>query len=448
MIQQYIDYAQHIGADEYLLDWIDTTLKNYLLEHQPSIDEVEHILDYLVQTDKKISKMSYDQARVLSDKWTKSLQKKGANIIEKPEDIEIVLDFKDGFKVVKLVGKNAYKREGYLMRHCVADYYGREVEVYSLRDKDNMPHATMEKDQQIKGKGNGNIHPKYVDYVVKFLEYIGMTVGDSEMLHLGYISTEKFIDDLGEECKTKLFLGKYLPKNEKLIDKDGEEFSTLDLLDQIPLVSEVRDSLQINFDLSVFLGLSISFLLKKISKISYNSRNASSGYSSKNASSGNYSQNASSGNYSQNASSGYNSRNASSGKYSQNASSGDYSQNASSGDYSLNASSGYNSQNASSGDSSQNASSGYNSQNASSGHYSKNASSGKYSSIEMTGKNNVGAAIGENSKIKGIKGTWITLAEYDDNQNCVCVKSAQIDGKKIKENVWYKLEGRSFVECE
>jgi len=66
----------------------------------------------------------------------------------------------------------------------------------------------------------------------------------------------------------------------------------------------------------------------------------------------------------------------------------------------------------------------------------------------MTGKNNVGAAIGANSQIKGIKGNWITLAEYDCNGICICVKSARIDGKKIKENVWYKLEGKKFVEVE
>ena len=47
---------------------------------------------------------------------------------------------------------------------------------------------------------------------------------------------------------------------------------------------------------------------------------------------------------------------------------------------------------------------------------------------------------------KGVKGSWITLAEYNDDYRPVCVKSAMIDGKKIKENVFYKLEGKKFVE--
>jgi len=47
--------------------------------------------------------------------------------------------------------------------------------------------------------------------------------------------------------------------------------------------------------------------------------------------------------------------------------------------------------------------------------------------------------------IKGIKGSWITLAEYKDNKP-ICVKSIQIDGEVIKENTWYKLINSEFIE--
>ena len=66
----------------------------------------------------------------------------------------------------------------------------------------------------------------------------------------------------------------------------------------------------------------------------------------------------------------------------------------------------------------------------------------------MTGTNNVGANIGVNGTIKGKKGDWITLAEYeyiDGKYLCIGVRSAKIDGKKIKEDVWYKLSGGKFV---
>lgn len=79
------------------------------------------------------------------------------------------------------------------------------------------------------------------------------------------------------------------------------------------------------------------------------------------------------------------------------------------------------------------------------------AASGDYSKLELNGQDSVGAAIGINSKAKGKIGCWITLAEwkYDEKKNRyvpVCVKSAQIDGKKLKEDVWYILENKKFVE--
>ena len=100
---------------------------------------------------------------------------------------------------------------------------------------------------------------------------------------------------------------------------------------------------------------------------------------------------------------------------------------------------GYYSQLASSGDSSKLASSGDSSQLASSGYYSQ---------LEMQGEKSVGANIGINGIIKGKKGCWITLAEYGDNNEIKFVASAKIDGKKIKENTWYKLKNKKFVEVK
>ena len=166
---------------------------------------------------------------------------------------------------------------------------------------------------------------------------------------------------------------------------------------------------------------------------------------------------ASSGDYAQMASSGYSAKMASSGDYAQMASSGYYAQMASSGYFAQMASSGYSAKMASSGDYAQMASSGYYAQMASSGDSAKMASSGDsakmassgyFAQMELNGENSVGAAIGIGSIIKGKVGCWITLAEYDEDCKVVCVKSAQIDGEKIKSDTWYKLQGGKFVEVE
>jgi hypothetical protein len=111
------------------------------------------------------------------------------------------------------------------------------------------------------------------------------------------------------------------------------------------------------------------------------------------------------------------------------AASGNYSQLAASGNYSQLAASGDSSQLAASGDS------------------SKLAASGYSSKLAIEGKDSIAAAIGRYSQIKGIKGTWIVLAEYNDDNSVKIVKSAKIDGKKLKENTFYKLENGKFEEC-
>jgi len=84
---------------------------------------------------------------------------------------------------------------------------------------------------------------------------------------------------------------------------------------------------------------------------------------------------------------------------------------------------------------------------SSSGYYAQLASSGNSAKLVIKGKNSVGANIGYNGTISGVIGTWITLAEYDNDGIVKFVKSAQIDGIKLEENVAYKLKNKRFVKA-
>ena len=56
---------------------------------------------------------------------------------------------------------------------------------------------------------------------------------------------------------------------------------------------------------------------------------------------------------------------------------------------------------------------------------------------------------GDNANIaKGKKGTVILLVERDSDYNIVHFKAEQVDGKKIKEDTFYKLENGEFVEVK
>lgn len=196
-MKQYLEQA----ANQEVKDWINTTLKAHIKKEQENQTEIEHIIDYLnsPQAPKRLRQMSYEAAKRNTEKWTKALEKKGAHIVETDEDVKVILRSKTtGFKFVKLIGENAFKREGFLMRHCSASYAHRtDTEVYSLRDAQNMPHCTIEVQRQnnqihqIKGKGNGPIHPDYIKYVLKILKYFKMDVRSQEMENLGYYTLSK-----------------------------------------------------------------------------------------------------------------------------------------------------------------------------------------------------------------------------------------------------------------
>lgn len=235
MIKQYLQFIQQNLQNTQLNEvkqWVDTTLaatfkKNPELSQ--NVAEIEHILDYLLsdKAPKRLQKMSFMQAKQAAEKWATMLQKKGDHIPETEQDVKPMLRHKKtGMMLVKLVGENAFKREGYLMRNCVASYYDKKTcEVYSLRDINNNPHVTIEVQKQnnlinqIKGKGNGPIHPDYIQYVLKVLKYFKMEIRDTELNNLGYntLSEEywKFIQDNFSQIKlqTLTYKGKkYLYK--------------------------------------------------------------------------------------------------------------------------------------------------------------------------------------------------------------------------------------------
>ena len=309
LINEITKYAQGMNCQADVFEWISKHFATQLDKAKIEQIEIEHIIDYLAsdKRPKRLSKMSYEQAKNNTDKWNKALIKKGSGIKEINSDVELLKDFGDGFRIVKLVGKSAYEREGFLMRHCVSSYFGSGKEIHSLRDKDNTPHATLEKDQQIKGKGNGPISPKYIGYIVEYLKEIGMTVGDSEMKNLGYINVDKIKDKL-HATKNNFFNTKYLFKQDKWLNKEGEEYCELDIWDFKELVTATTITnnikIEINFNIADFLSKAISLLnkvtclVKDISSGDY-AQIGSSGYSAQIGSSGNYAKIGSSGNYAQ-----------------------------------------------------------------------------------------------------------------------------------------------------
>jgi len=133
-------------------------------------------------------------------------------------------------------------------------------------------------------------------------------------------------------------------------------------------------------------------------------------------------------------------------------SSGNLAQIGSSGNWAKIGSSGNLAQIGSSGDWAKIGSSGDEAQIGSSGNWAKIGSSGARAKIKMQGERSVAAAVGYKSSISGKKGDWIVLAEWRRNHvgqwYPACVKSGQIDGEVLLEDVMYKLENGEFIKCD
>lgn len=220
-MKYYLDYVMAMGGNAEVAEWIETVLAKQAERSQLNQTETEHILDYLLSSDapSRLRRMSYEQAKIAADKWSRANQKQGRNLSESESDVELLHSFEDGSRIVRLLTKTAFQREGFLMSHCVGGYNpaSADVHVYSYRDHKNIPHATFElqkKDNQIvqiKGKGNGSIHPRYIHPILIFLQKIGITVRSKEMANLGYhhVSEEvmpfvSMIDGAKEQIKEVL----------------------------------------------------------------------------------------------------------------------------------------------------------------------------------------------------------------------------------------------------
>ena len=86
-----------------------------------------------------------------------------------------------------------------------------------------------------------------------------------------------------------------------------------------------------------------------------------------------------------------------------------------------------------------------------SGYSAQIGSSGDYAKIDSTGEDSVVMCAGNKSRAKAKVGSWITLAEWEwnDEKNRyvpVCVKTEYVDGDRIKADTWYQLKDGEFIE--
>ena len=85
------------------------------------------------------------------------------------------------------------------------------------------------------------------------------------------------------------------------------------------------------------------------------------------------------------------------------------------------------------------------------GYQSAATNTGDRSAATNTGEEGVAISLGIDGKASGAIGCWLTLAEWkikDGKWHRIDVKTAKVDGKKIKADTFYMLKGGKFVEAK
>ena len=91
------------------------------------------------------------------------------------------------------------------------------------------------------------------------------------------------------------------------------------------------------------------------------------------------------------------------------------------------------------------ASSGYYAKLASSGYGAKLASSGDWAQLASSGENGVICSSGCDARANGKSGTWVALAEFDDEGKCVGFATG-CAGRDFSADVWVRAKDGKLVE--
>ena len=160
-------------------------------------NKIKHVVDYLSYLNlqnnnqqKDFSRLNVDDAIKQSIDWVNSQKKVEDDINGR----KTILSYEDSFYFVEINSEQAIDYEGSQMNHCLALYHkqnilnGKKI-AFSLRDKNNKPHATIMYNpetyniEEIKGVSNSILKPVYQEYIADFLnDFPFKTISDYDYI--------------------------------------------------------------------------------------------------------------------------------------------------------------------------------------------------------------------------------------------------------------------------
>lgn len=176
------------------LHWFDPIQ----VRRRPFWQVLEHIVNWFNSwpaTDTRLPRLSRINFQVATNAaaiWMGNISKNLWDFVkDKPP---IIRTYEDGFYWVRLVTNLHFERESQMMSNCVGNgsYYSMyrrgDAEYYSLRDKHNNPHCTVEVAvahgartvRQCKGNSNRKAAPAYQRFIRRFFNDMNWTIAGDE----------------------------------------------------------------------------------------------------------------------------------------------------------------------------------------------------------------------------------------------------------------------------
>ena len=233
-------------------------------------NDVRYIADYLNGSDDfptDLWEKSLNGMYDLAVEWHETLKfKEDPTGTYKTKDI--VHQFENGFSIVKVPPQDL-ETEGEHMGHCVGGYCDAvnsgALEIYSLRDKKNRPHATIElakaryEEQptirQIKGKGNDTPVDKYRPMIKQWLattefsyldntDYIALLSEEeiTQLIHSGKASY-RMINDLAARTRSSDIINYFI---NAIADPSGDKLRAMANVNRSALLVAVASNPTIN----------------------------------------------------------------------------------------------------------------------------------------------------------------------------------------------------------
>ena len=228
-------------------------------------NDVRYIADYLNGSQEipgNVWEMNWQSVFNLSEDWHEEL-KRGIKYTGEYKHKEVVYEFDNGFTIVDVNTEHDLETEGDLMGHCVGGYCDDVAEgivtIYSLRDKRNKPHATIEVTdsgfvEQIKGKGNDAPAEKYRGMIRQWLQ----------TTEFDYSNSEDYLNLLSdEEIKELIVSGKLQKARVKEVLRSTESSELIDFfIGQVEAIGPVYGGSDIEPVLSISTQVLVSELAR------------------------------------------------------------------------------------------------------------------------------------------------------------------------------------------